>query len=57
MKQVLDQEDREAQVYKRELAEWFKEQRKTQEQTRMMEEHTAQEKFKVLYHKTYDYCY
>lgn len=47
MKQLLDKEGREAEVYKRELSEWFKEQRKMQEQTRMMEEHTAHEKFKV----------
>lgn len=47
MKQLLDKQAREAEVYKRELSEWFKEQRKIQEQTRMMEEHTAHEKFKV----------
>lgn len=47
MQQLLSREAREAEVYKRELMAWFKEQKKEQEQSTMLEEHTAKEKFKV----------
>lgn len=47
MQQLLSREAREAEVYKRELIAWFKEQKKEQEQSTMLEEHTAKEKFKV----------
>ncbi|CAB1099266.1 unnamed protein product [Ectocarpus sp. CCAP 1310/34] len=47
MQQLLSREAREAEVYKRELMAWFKEQKKEQEQSTMLEEHTAKEKFKA----------
>ncbi|CBJ28974.1 conserved unknown protein [Ectocarpus siliculosus] len=48
MQQLLSREAREAEVYKRQLMAWFKEQKKEQEQSTMLEEHTAKEKFKIL---------
>ncbi|CAM9140583.1 unnamed protein product, partial [Hapterophycus canaliculatus] len=48
MEQLLNREAREMEVYKRELMAWFKEQKKEQDQSRMLEEHTAKEKFKIL---------
>ncbi|CAM9966823.1 unnamed protein product [Ectocarpus sp. 12 AP-2014] len=48
MQQLLSREARKAEVYKRELMAWFKEQKKEQQQSTMLEEHTAQEKFKIL---------
>lgn len=48
MEELLSREAREMEVCKRELMAWFKEQKKEQEQSRMLEEHTAKEKFKVL---------
>lgn len=47
MEQLRNREAREAEVYKRELMTWFKEQKKEQDQSRMLEEHTAKERFKV----------
>lgn len=47
MEQLRSREAREAEVYKRELVAWFKEQKKEQDQSRMLEEHTAKERFKV----------
>ncbi|CAN0369157.1 unnamed protein product, partial [Ectocarpus fasciculatus] len=41
MQQLQSREAREAEVYKRELIAWFKEQKKEQEQSTMLEEHTA----------------
>lgn len=47
MEQILAREAREAEVYKRQLSAWFKEQKKEQDESRLLEEHTAKEKFKV----------
>lgn len=47
MEQILAREAREAEVYKRELSAWFKEQKKEQDESRLLEEHTAKERFKV----------
>lgn len=44
---ALAAQSREAAVYKRELVAWYKQQRKEQEDSRMTEEQTAKEKFKV----------
>lgn len=52
MEQLRSREAREAEVYKRELVAWFKEQKKEQDQSRMLEEHTAKERFKV--HRRYE---
>lgn len=51
MEQLLKRETREIEVYKRELMAWFKEQKKEQDQSRVLEEHTAKEKFKVRTNK------
>lgn len=52
MKKLADSEAREAEVYKRELSKWFKEQREEQERSTMQEEHTAKERFKASVTKT-----
>lgn len=49
MQRVLDSQAREAEVYKRELTAWYKTQRKEQEASRMTEEQTAKEKYKVVH--------
>lgn len=47
MKQLQDHHMREIEIYKRELSVWFKERREEQERSRMLEDHTAEEKYKV----------
>lgn len=47
MKQLQDHHIREIEIYKRELSVWFKERREEQEHSRMLEDHTAEEKYKV----------
>lgn len=49
MEQLLSREARETEVYKRELSAWFKDQKKEHDQSRLLEEHTAGERFKVLH--------
>lgn len=47
MKRLWDSEAREAEVFKRELTAWYKEQKKEQDESRILEEHTANERFKA----------
>lgn len=47
MKQLRDRHMREIEIYKRELSAWFKERREEQERSRILEDHTAEEKYKV----------
>ncbi|CAM9580526.1 unnamed protein product [Pylaiella littoralis] len=48
MEQLLSREARETEVYKRELSAWFKDQKKEHDQSRLLEEHTAGERFKIV---------
>lgn len=48
MEQLQSKEAREIEVYKRELMAWFKQQKEEQDKSRVVEEHTAKERFKVL---------
>lgn len=47
MELLKKQEEREIEVYKRELMAWFKQQKEEQDRSRVLEEHTAKERFKV----------
>lgn len=57
MEQLRSREVREAEVYKRELMAWFEEQKKEQERSRVLEEHTAKERFKVLADMIRNQCF
>lgn len=47
MKSMLARQQREVEIYKRDLSAWFKQQRRQQEETRILEGHTARERAKV----------